>query len=110
MAAGSAHKVSSEPTPPRHVRGSRVAGWVIGTLAVLVVAVFAASYFLDPIVRSRVENTMNQKLVGYHTSLGHAHIQLLSATLILNDLVVKQDANPSPPVADFPQAKFDIQW
>ncbi len=38
---------------------------------------------------------MNQKLVGYHTRLGHAHLQLLSLTLILNDLVVKQNAHPS---------------
>jgi hypothetical protein len=110
MAAGSAYKMSPEAAPPRHVRGSRAAGWVIGTLAVLVIAVFVASYFLDPIVRSRVENTMNQKLVGYHTRLGHAHVQLLSATLILNDLVVKQDAHPNPPVADFPQVTFDLQW
>jgi Domain of Unknown Function (DUF748) len=110
MAAGTAYKASSESAPPHHERGSRVAGWIIGTLAVIVVAIFAASYFLDPIVRSRVENTMNQKLVGYHTSLGHAHVQLLSATLILNGLVVKQDAHPNPPVADFPQVKFDIQW
>jgi hypothetical protein len=110
MAAGSAHKASSEPTPPRHVRGSRVAGWTIGTLAVLVVAVFAASYFLDPIVRTRVENAMNERLVGYHTSLDHAHIQLLSGTLILNGLVVKQDTHPTPPVADLPKMEFNIQW
>ena len=110
MAAGSAYKMSTEAPPPRHTRGSRVAGWLIGILAVIVIAVFVASYFLDPIVRSRVENTMNQKLVGYHTSLAHAHIQLLSATLILNGLLVKQDAHPNPAVADFPQVKFDIQW
>src|SRR3984957_11378856 len=90
MAAGTAYKASSE-SAPRHVRGSRVAGWVISTLAVLVIAVFAASYFLDPIVRTRVENAMNEKLVGYHTSLSHAHVQLLNGTLILNGLIVKQD-------------------
>ncbi|MFZ0676239.1 DUF748 domain-containing protein [Candidatus Binatus sp.] len=110
MAAGSAYKLPPEPAPPRHVRGSRVAGWIVAALVVLVFAVFVASYFLDPIVRSRVENTMNQKLVGYHTRLGHAHLQLLSLTLILNDLVVKQNAHPSPPVADFPQMTFDVQW
>jgi Domain of Unknown Function (DUF748) len=110
MAAGTAYKASSE-SAPRHVRGSsRVAGWVIGTLAVLVVAVFVASYFLDPIVRTRVENAMNEKLVGYHTSLNHAHVQLLSGTLILNGLVVKQDTHPTPPVADLPKMEFNIQW
>jgi hypothetical protein len=110
MAAGTAYKTAPEATPPRGPRGSRVAGWIIGSFAVLVVAVFIASYFLDPIVRTRVENAMNEKLVGYHTSLSHAHVQLLSGTLILNGLIVKQDSHPMPPVADLPKMEFNIQW
>ena len=111
MAAGTAYKVPpDEPTPPRGARGSRIAGWIVGTLAVLVVAIFIASYFLDPIVRTRVENAMNEKLVGYHTSLSHAHVQLLSLTLILDGLTVKQNAHPMPPVADLPKMEFNIHW
>ena len=110
MAAGTASKVHPEPTPPRSVRGSRVAGWIIGTLAVLVVAVFIASYILDPIVRARVESSMNQRLVGYHTKLSHAHVQLLNGSLFLDGLVITQNAHPSPPVADLPQMSFRIQW
>ena len=53
---------------------------------------------------------MNERLIGYHTWLGHAHVQLLSGTLTLNGLVVKQDAHPTPPVAVLPQMKFSIQW
>lgn len=53
---------------------------------------------------------MNQRLVGYHTSLGHAHVQLLSGSLFLDGLVVTQNAHPSPPVADLPQMSFRIQW
>ena len=52
---------------------------------------------------------MNARLVGYHTSLYHAHLQLLSGTLILSGLVVKQNADPAPPVADLPQVEFDLQ-
>ena len=111
MAAGTAYKIPrDEPTPSRGARGSRIAGWIVGTLAVLVLAIFIASYFLDPIVRTRVENAMNEKLVGYHTSLSHAHVQLLSLTLILDGLIVKQDAHPTPPVADLPKVEFNIHW
>jgi hypothetical protein len=53
---------------------------------------------------------MNQKLVGYHTSLNQAHVQLLSGTLILTGLVVKQDSHPTPPVADMAKIEFNIQW
>ncbi len=110
--AGTAHKTISAAGPEsgRDGRGSRVAGWIIGTLAVLVVAAFILSFILDPIVRARVESTMNQKLVGYHTSLSHAHGQLLTGSLILTGLVVKQDAHPTPPVADLPKMEFNIQW
>jgi hypothetical protein len=108
--AVAAHSASPDPALRHNDRRSRVAGWVIGTLAILVAAVFIASYFLDPILRGRVENTMNQKLVGYHTSLNHAHVQLLSGTLILTGLVVKQDAHPTPPVTDMAKMEFNIQW
>ncbi len=110
MAAVTAHTARPEPTTLGRARRSRVAGWIIGTLAVLVVGVLIASYFLDPIVRARVENAMNARLVGYHTSLNHAHLQLLSGSLILSGLVVKQNAHPAPPVADLPQVEFDLQW
>ncbi len=108
--AAAPHNLPPIHEPDRSWRGSRVAGWVIGTLAVLVVAVFIASYFLDPIVRARVETAMNQKLVGYHTSLSHAHVQLLSGTLILDGLIVRQNAHPTPSVADLPKMEFNIQW
>lgn len=110
MAAGTAYKSAPEATPPRSARGSRAAGWIIGTLAVLVVGVYIASYFLDPMIRTRVENSMNQRLVGYHTRLSHAHVQLLNGSLFLDGLVVTQNAHPSPPVADLPQMSFRIQW
>ena len=108
--AATAHNLPPIHEPDRSRRGSRIAGWAIGTLAVLVVAVFIASYFLDPIVRARVETAMNQKLVGYHSSLSHAHVQLLSGTLILDGLIVRQDAHPTPSVADLPKMEFNIQW
>lgn len=83
---------------------------MIATLAVLVVAVFIASYLLDPILRTRLEGAMNERLIGYQTRLDRAHVQLLSGTLTLSGLVVSQNAHPTPPVAVLPQMKFSIQW
>jgi len=109
VAAGIARKESFVPEPAQP-RGSRVAGWIFSAVVILLAAVFIISYFLDPIVRDRVENTMNQKLVGYHTRLSHAHVQLLNGSLILTGLVVTQNAHPNPPVADLPEMAFHIQW
>jgi hypothetical protein len=110
MAAETAHRETPALSARSSNRGSRIAGWVIGTLAVLAVVVFIASFFLDPIIRTRVENSMNQKVVGYHVTLSHAHLQLLNGSLILAGLVVTQNAHPTPPVADLPHIGFSIQW
>jgi Domain of Unknown Function (DUF748) len=106
------HRVSSvpEPAPAPKGRGLLIAGWVTATIVVLVVGVFIASYFLDPILRARIESAMNQRLVGYQTTLDRAHVQLLSGTLTLSGLIVQQNAHPTPPVAVLPQMIFSIQW
>jgi hypothetical protein len=83
--------------------------WVGGFFATLIVAVFIASFFLDDIVRARTQTAMNQKLKGYHVTLGHAHLQLLGGTLTLNALKIVQEAHPRPPVADIAKMRFTIQ-
>jgi len=112
MAGGTEYGAEPEspPAAARSSRRARVAGWIVGTLAVLVVGAYVGSFFLDPIVRTRVERLMNERLVGYHTRLSHAHVQLLNGSLFLDGLIVTQNAHPSPPVADLPQMAFRIQW
>ena len=83
--------------------------WVGGFFATVVIAVFIASFFLDDIVRTRTQAAMNQKLKGYHVSLGHAHLQLVGGILTLNALKVAQEAHPRPPVADIATMRFTIQ-
>jgi len=108
MAAGVAKQeiFVSEPENPR---GS-LAGWIVSAVVVIVAAIFVISFFLDPIVRARVENAMNHELVGYHTRLGYAHVQLLNGSLILTGLVVTQNAHPDPPVANLAEMGFHVQW
>ena len=118
MAFESAYKrpdITASPTPTpatfhRSRRGSPIVPWVIGILSFLVIAVFIASFFLDSFVRARVEARMNEKLIGYHTRLPRAHVQLLDLSLTLWGLTIVQDAHPSPPVADISKLAFRIQW
>ena len=93
-------------TAPR--RDPRVA-WVLGAIAVLALLIFAASFFLDSMIRSRVIAQMNSSLVGYHTNLSRAHVQFLNGSLTLFGLVVIQNSHPTPPVADIPKMSFHIQ-
>ena len=79
-------------------------------IGVIAIAVFIASFFLDDILRPRIESSMNSRLKDYDVTLGHAHLQLLTFTLTLSRLIIVQQAHPSPPIAEFPSMRFRIQW
>src|SRR6202140_1652084 len=97
------------PKPRRGTTGSRV-HWFLGGIAFVLIGVFIASFFLDGIIRPRIEAKMNARLKGYHATLSHAHLQLLGFTLTLRNLTVEQLAHPRPPVAVFPIMRFQIHW
>ena len=107
----SAGLAETSATPGRrHSFAARFGLGVLIGIGVIVVAVFVASFFLDRMLRPRIEAQMNSKLKGYHVTLGHAHLQLLTLRLTLRRLVVVQDAHPRPPVADLPLMRFRIHW
>ncbi len=100
------------PTAGRPKRGlaSRIGIWFGAVIGLIAIAVFIASFFLDGIIRPRIETSMNDQLKDYHVTLGHAHLQLLTFTLTLSRLIIVQQAHPTPPIAEFPMVRFRIQW
>ncbi len=93
-----------------HHYGRRI-GYGIGAfVVVLLVALFIVSFFLDGIIRPRIETGMNQKLKGYHTTLPHAHLQILGGRLTLSGLRIIQEHHPTPPVGEIDRMSFTIQW
>ena len=70
--------------------------WPLALIAALVAHAF------DGYLRRTLEAKINQKLHGYHVALGHAHLSPFGLGLTLRDVVIRQDANPEPPVADDP--------
>ena len=95
---------------PRRSAARRIVPWLLGGIAFVLIAIFIASFFLDGIIRPRIEANMNARLKDYHATLPHAHLQLLSFTLTLRDLTIEQLAHPRPPVAVFPIMRFQIHW
>jgi hypothetical protein len=94
---------------PRRPLGRRGLLWIVLAAAVLLV-LFIVTYFLDGYLRRTLEAKMNQRLHGYHVTLGHAHLNLLGLSLTLRQAVIRQDANPDPPVADIPRLKLSVEW
>jgi hypothetical protein len=103
---------TADPQPVQRPFSRRwgVGQWILAVLAVIAGAIYIASFFLDSMIRQRVLKEMNAQLVGYHTTLKHAHVQLLGGSLYLTGLVVHQNKHPEPPVADMQQMAFHIQW
>ncbi len=95
--------------PPRTV-ARYILLWFLGGITFLLICAFIGSFFLDGIIRPRIEANMNGSLKGYHATLPHAHLQLVGLTLTLNDLSIAQLAHPQPPVATFPVMRFRIDW
>jgi hypothetical protein len=89
---------------------SSISWWLGGIFAVLIATLYVGSFFLDRIVRSRIEATMNQKLKGHHLELARAHLQLVGGLLTLTDLRIVQQAHPHPAVAEVPIMRFHIEW
>ena len=105
-----------KPEPPeeraRHPRaplGRRGLLWVILAAAVVLVIALVAHSF-DEYLRRTLESKINQRLKGYTVSLGHAHLSPLGLSLTLRDAVIRQNANPNPPVADVPRLKTGVEW
>jgi len=95
---------------PRRSITRRIVLWFLGGIAFLSIGAFIFSFFLDGLIRPRIETNMNASLKGYHATLPHAHLQLLGLTLMLRDLTIVQLAHPQPPVATFPILRFRIDW
>src|SRR3954447_6501201 len=99
----------SETRKSRQPLGRRGLLWIVvlGVLALL--AALVASHF-DEYLRHTLEAKMNQHLKGYTVSVGHAHLNPFSFSLTLEQLVIRQQANPEPPVADVPRLKTSVEW
>jgi hypothetical protein len=104
--------IPAAPTPPpvSIFRKHWLLTSLAGTFAVVIAALFIASFYLDGMIRARTQAAMNQKLKGYHVALAHAHLQLVGGRLTLNGLKIIQQAHPSPAVAEVPMLRFHIEW
>jgi hypothetical protein len=98
-----------ETRRPRQPMSRRGLLWIVLVSAVLLILALVAHSF-DEYLRRTLEAKINQRLHGYHVTLGHAHLNPLGLGLTLEQVVIRQDANPDPPVADIPRLKTSAEW
>lgn len=108
---------SPEASPPKPGDESRSHGpigergllWILLIATVVLLLVFVATHF-DAYLRRTLEAKINQRLKGYTVSIAHAHLSPFGLSLTLQGLVIRQQANPKPPVADLPRLTASVEW
>jgi Domain of Unknown Function (DUF748) len=99
----------AEVRPPRAPMGQRGLLWVIALSATALLLLLVARHF-DEYLRRTLESKVNQRLHGYSVSLGGAHLNPFGLSLTLERAVIRQQANPEPPVADIPRLTASVEW
>jgi hypothetical protein len=98
-----------EPSRPREPLGRRGLLWVIALAGLALIVLFVARHF-DEYLRRTLESKINQRLHGYSVQLGGAHLSPFGLALTLERAVIRQQANPEPPVADIPRLTASVEW
>ncbi len=89
---------------------SRFWKWVIGLVGFFVLIIALA--YLIPIdaLRQYTERRINQHLTDYTVTVGRAYFNPMGLSLVLDDLVLIQNANPDPPVARIERLRARVHW
>ncbi|HJX29032.1 MAG TPA: DUF748 domain-containing protein [Thermoanaerobaculia bacterium] len=99
----------SPGTAPQDPGISRRLLWWILAAAVLLLITLVAQNF-DEYLRRMLEAKMNQRLHGYTVTLQHAHLNPFGLALTLGGAVIRQQAHPTPPVAQIDEVTASVQW
>lgn len=89
---------------------SRKWRWLALFSLLVISGVIALKFILDARLRPYLEERVNSNLQGYAAVLGAAHFKLFGFALELNNLLIRQTANPEPPVLEIPILTASIQW
>jgi hypothetical protein len=92
--------------PSGPTRAVRVLAIVAGALVLLV----AASFFIDEPLRRSMERRMNASLQGYSVRIPRLDFHPIGLSLTLENLELRQTANPEPAILVVPKFHASVQW
>jgi len=85
--------------------------WVLSSIAAVILGIGAVSYLISSeSLRRYMENRINGHLKGYTVHIGKAYFHPLAFSLDLDNLILVQDANPNPPIANINRLHASVQW
>ncbi len=81
-----------------------------GMLGFAILLVCVASFFVDEPLRGSIETNLNQNLEGYTVKLEAVDFHPLGFSIDFENLTLRQEANPDPPLLIIPSWNASIQW
>ena len=84
--------------------------WLAAIFGFLVVAAVIAAFFIDEPLRRRTEAKINASLKGYTVRIEKLDFHPIGFSLDLENLLITQDANPEPAVAEIPNLTASVNW
>jgi hypothetical protein len=84
--------------------------WVVVAVGVVLVLAYAVAFLIDEPLRRSIERQMNARLKGYQARIGHLDFHPIGLSIDVRDLVLAQDAHPTPPVLRVPRLSASVQW
>ncbi len=85
--------------------------WILGIIIAVILVITALSYLVHTnALRYYAERQMNHHLKGYTVRIGQAYFHPFTFTLDLRDLILSQNANPKPPVANIKGLIATVHW
>jgi hypothetical protein len=84
--------------------------WTLGSLTVVVIAVYMAAVSAEEPLRRYMEREINNRLTGYTVRVPGLDVHPWRLAIELRDATIVQNANPEPPVAQIAGLEASIDW
>lgn len=94
----------------RFPRTPRWVWWTLGSLTLLVIAVYVAAINAEEPLRRYMEREINNRLTGYTVRVPKLDVHPFKPALELRDATLYQTANPDPPVAHLVGLEASLDW
>src|SRR5262249_19436772 len=94
----------------RWARTPRWVWWTLGSLTVLVIAVYVAAISAEEPLRRYMEREVNRRLTGYTVRIPKLDVHPWKLSLELRDATIFQNANPDPPIARLVGLEASLDW
>lgn len=81
-----------------------------GVIAFLTIIIIVGSYFADEPLRRYMERKINATLKDYSVDIEKLSFHPIGLSLDLSNFVLRQKANPTPPVAEIERIHASLHW